>query len=214
VTRLYCERVDTGFWAEPLNAVTNLAFLGVALLVLRTLRRPPGPAWRESWDLGVAIALLGAVAVGSSLWHTLARPWAERADQAPIALLMVWLFEVTMRRRFGWRAPARASILGIFVAVSAALPLFLPRDTWNGSIFYAPAWLALLGLALAGGGAPMLVTWGLFTASLVLRTIDLPICAAVPAGTHFLWHLANAAVIYRLLAPLVAGARRTAARVR
>ena len=28
---LYCERLDPGFWAEPLNAVTNLSFILAAL---------------------------------------------------------------------------------------------------------------------------------------------------------------------------------------
>ena len=28
---IYCERIDTAFWAEPVNAVTNLAFILAAL---------------------------------------------------------------------------------------------------------------------------------------------------------------------------------------
>lgn len=29
----YCERIDPGFWSEPINALTNLAFLVAALWV-------------------------------------------------------------------------------------------------------------------------------------------------------------------------------------
>ena len=42
----YCERTDPGYWAEPVNALTNLAFLLAALI-----------AWRRSAGLPGARAL-------------------------------------------------------------------------------------------------------------------------------------------------------------
>jgi len=39
----------------------------------------------------------------------------------------------------------------------------------------------------------------IFTVSLAVRTIDLAICDTFPLGTHFLWHLLNATVLYVLL---------------
>jgi hypothetical protein len=44
---------------------------------------------------------------------------------------------------------------------------------------------------------------GIFSLSLVLRTVDAAICPAFPLGTHFIWHLLNGLVLYlgmRLLA--------------
>ena len=38
-----------------------------------------------------------------------------------------------------------------------------------------------------------------FTLSLILRIIDLAICNALPLGTHFLWHICNAIVLYLAL---------------
>lgn len=35
-----------------------------------------------------------------------------------------------------------------------------------------------------------------FCISLVLRSIDMAACAINPLGTHFLWHLLNAAMLY------------------
>jgi hypothetical protein len=32
---------------------------------------------------------------------------------------------------------------------------------------------------------------GLLIASLTFRTLDLPLCGAVPFGTHFMWHILN-----------------------
>ncbi|NJN40478.1 MAG: hypothetical protein HC807_06085 [Gammaproteobacteria bacterium] len=38
--------------------------------------------------------------------------------------------------------------------------------------------------------------------SLTFRTLDRDLCAAIPLGTHFLWHLLNAVVLYRLACEL------------
>jgi hypothetical protein len=45
----------------------------------------------------------------------------------------------------------------------------------------------------------MLAAALLFTFSLSLRTLDVPYCESWPLGTHFLWHLLNAAVLYTLV---------------
>jgi hypothetical protein len=210
--RHYCERAGAGLAAEPLNAVSNLAFAWAAWRAWRRADRPPAGS---RWDLHAAAALLAAVAVGSSLWHTLATPWAELADTLPIMLLVVALLEAVLRRVLGLGAAARVAALLLLLAASTALPaaaapLGLPG--WlRGSAFYLPAWAALALLALAararapGAARPLLLTWALFTLSLALRTADLPLCPALPRGTHFLWHLLNAVVLDRLHA-LLAGA--------
>ena len=66
---LYCERTDASFWSEPLNALTNLAFLVAAILIARWARRERG---RLSWDAAVLAALAALVGVGSFLFHTFA----------------------------------------------------------------------------------------------------------------------------------------------
>ncbi len=45
----------------------------------------------------------------------------------------------------------------------------------------------------------MLVTAGIFLVSLAFRTVDVASCGSLPLGTHFLWHVLNAVVLYRLL---------------
>jgi hypothetical protein len=35
--------------------------------------------------------------------------------------------------------------------------------------------------------------------SLIFRSIDMAVCPELPLGTHFLWHLLNAVVLYLLL---------------
>jgi hypothetical protein len=65
------------------------------------------------------------VAVGSSLWHTLAVPWAGLADTIPITLLMVLMLEALLRRVFGLRPGPRAAALSILLVTSVGLPVLV-----------------------------------------------------------------------------------------
>jgi len=48
-------------------------------------------------------------------------------------------------------------------------------------------------------GRPLLVAGTVFAVSLVLRIVDLQVCGVFPLGTHFIWHILNAVVIYAVL---------------
>jgi hypothetical protein len=212
VVRAYCERGGPGWFAEPLNAITNLAFLVAAAGALWRLRRPPLPL-RRAWDVLVAAVLLVAVAAGSTIWHTLARPWAELADAIPIFVLMTFLLEATMRRVLRLPPVWRMSALLVFLAANALVAARVPPQLLHGSLFYAPGWLALGALALAApvrAREALVTAWVLFSFSLVMRTIDLPLCQGMPVGTHFLWHVINALVLYRLTELLVRTIREPA----
>ena len=83
----YCERLEPGFWGEPLNAISNLAFLVAAIYVARYLRWFNLPLARGMmWILGI-------IAVGSFLFHTFATVWASTADVVPImAFILLYVF--------------------------------------------------------------------------------------------------------------------------
>ena len=77
----YCERLGPGFWAEPVNALTNLAFIVAAIW-----------AWRRGEGVvpvRVLAAILFAIGVGSGLFHTLATRWAGVADVVPILIYIL-----------------------------------------------------------------------------------------------------------------------------
>ena len=92
--------------------------------------------------------------------------------------------------------------------MSFALASYVPREVLNGSSGYLPALAALIGLGWLlrghGAGKAMLVAAGLFVVSLMFRIIDLDVCARFPIGTHFLWHVLNAAVLYIVLRGAIA----------
>lgn len=204
----YCERLGAGFWAEPLNAWTNLAFLVAALLAFRLWLRLDRAALdhcrRRDLPSLVLVALVGVIGVGSFLFHTFADHWSVLADIVPIGLFIYAYLALALRRFAGlarWKA-----LLGtaLFAGASVLVETVL-EPALGGSAAYAPALLALFGLGgwLIAAGRPagrLVLGAGLvFAVSLTLRTLDGPLCAAVPIGTHFLWHLLNAATLGLLL---------------
>ncbi|MFN0115841.1 MAG: hypothetical protein ACKVPY_14310 [Paracoccaceae bacterium] len=198
----YCERTGPGLWAEPLNAATNLAFLIAAAF-----------AWRAARGVPVARALAGllaAIGVGSGLFHTLAVGWAAVADVAPIgAFILAYVWAVN-RRLVGVRPAAAAAVTALYLPVHAALAWALAEVPVVGvSAGYLPVPLAILGYAAALGrrlpatARGLAAGAGMLVVSIVLRSLDGPLCGVWPMGTHFLWHLLNAAMLWWMIRVLV-----------
>ncbi|EIM24548.1 ceramidase domain-containing protein [Microvirga lotononidis] len=198
----YCERLGPGFWAEPLNAATNAAFIAAAFYAFLLWRRAGARDWPSLW----LIAVTFVVGTGSFLFHTFANRWSLLADVLPIAVFIYSYFLLAMRRylSLGWAAATAATGLFLLFNLSFDRLWFsvLPGVTLNGSVGYIPAALALLAVGVAcrlsqakAAGLALLVAAGVFALSLYVRSIDEAVCAAMPAGTHFLWHMLNALVL-------------------
>lgn len=202
----YCERLGDGFWAEPLNAISNGAFLLAACVGLWLYHR----SGRRDWPIGILIALVFAIAVGSFLFHTMPRHWTLLADVVPIQLFAFGYFGLALIRYLG--VGVVAALLGTlaFLAgsllISAALGALLPPGM-AGSAGYVSFVLALFGIATAlarreGGEASarlIALAGAVFAVSLTLRSVDHSLCQAIPIGTHWLWHILNAVVLLLLL---------------
>ncbi len=211
---IYCERTGPGPWAEPLNLVTNAAFLLAAAAAAVRFARAPGLTLRGAWDIAALLVLLAAIGIGSALWHAFARPWAALADTIPILLFISLYLPSFLHRVAGLGAAPIVILFAVFQAANVGLRGALPPDALNGSIFYAPAWAGLALMALFSAvrrhpqAARVGAAWGVLTLSLTLRTIDAAACAALPVGTHFLWHLLNAGVLFLLIDALMRSSPR------
>lgn len=190
----YCERLGPGFWAEPFNAVTNLAFLLAALWMARRARGVP---------MAQALCgVLGAIAVGSFLFHTLATAWASLADTLPIAaFILIYLYAVNrdmLALRPGWAALATAAYLPGAALVTAGLAQ-VPFLRVSGAYWTVPLMLVLYAAALRGRlpavARGFVIGAALLSVSIVLRSLDAALCPVWPRGTHFLWHLLNAVML-------------------
>jgi FtsH-binding integral membrane protein len=201
----YCERLSDAFWAEPLNAVSNAAFILAALAGWLWLSR----ADRRDLPATLLIALVFAIGVGSFLFHTMPQRWTLLADVIPIQLFSFLYFGLALRRYLG--LPLLAAGLGTLAFLAAAFALnstlapLLPA-AMRGSAGYAAFVLALLGMALAARfqGKPavaglLLAAGVVFAISLTLRSLDDFACRNIPFGLHWAWHLLNACVLALLL---------------
>lgn len=201
---LYCERVTPSFWAEPVNALSNLAFLIAAYSAFDLWRREG----KGDPAILTLIVIVVAVGLGSFAFHTLATRGAMLLDVAPIGLFIYGYFQLALRRFLLLSWPVSLALLAGFVVLSLALASYVPREVLNGSSGYFPALAALIVLGwLSRGhavGQAMLVAAGLFVVSLIFRIVDLDGCAVWPLGTHFLWHVLNATVLYAVLRGAIA----------
>ena len=197
----YCERQGHGFWSEPVNALTNIAFLLAAAAAFALWRRR-----RETDHPALALIVVTAlVGVGSFIFYTVATRGAMLFDVVPIAVFIYGYFLLALRRFFCLGAFVSTAITLLFAAAS-----YFVENTFHGlhgSVGYLPALGAMICFAAllwprtrrrqtaAGLALAALV----FAASLTFRTMDGDVCAGFPLGTHFLWHILNACVLWLLL---------------
>jgi hypothetical protein len=199
---LYCERTDASFWAEPANALSNAAFLITAAAAFWLWRRQSGSDRSRDWPALALIVVVVAVGLGSFAFHTLATRGAVLADVIPIAVFIYGYLLLALRRFVGLAAGVAVAIVAAYAVGAQALSWLAPPRALNGSVGYLPALVALIVVARAAHGPArrgLELAAMIFTVSLALRTIDLKACDALPLGTHFSWHLLNAAVLYILL---------------
>jgi len=189
---IYCERMDASFWAEPVNAVTNAAFI---LAGLYWLMRSSG-----QFEKTLSVTLI-AIGIGSFLFHTVAQRWAGLADVLPIFVFIALSTYGLFHRYLGWPfwKCLIATLLTLFISISVirysfdALALSL-----NGSENYFFAFVILLASSLMtrsrhpNSTRPLFAASGIFIVSLLCRTLDAQVCPILAIGTHFLWHILNA----------------------
>ncbi len=201
---IYCERTDAAFWSEPINAVTNLAFLISAWAAWQLqARHPDNPATGLTRALIVIIALVG---LGSLAFHTFGTRWAGLLDVVPILAFMLTYLWMVLSRVIGWPVWLAVSAMLAFVAATFSFGALIPAGLRWGGTFYLPsiavllmvAWVFYRRVGVAGGRA-FAIAVGVFIVSYAARTADPVVCAAFPIGTHFIWHLLNAVFLYLLL---------------
>lgn len=190
----YCERTDASYWSEPVNAVTNLAFILAAILM-----------WRRTEGMiagRVLSAILFLIGIGSWLFHTHATAWAATADTTPIMIFTLTYIYLANRDFFGW--PVWSALLGAlaYIPYTAVLtPAFEALPFFTVSSFYWPLPALIFVYAiLLRRRAPALarnlaIGASILCLSITARSLDQGLCAAVPIGTHFLWHILNAVML-------------------
>ena len=192
---IYCERLEHGLWAEPLNALTNLAFILAALYVW--------PRVRSDAHARALTLALGLIGICSGLFHTFAVGWASAADVLSILLFILIYIYTATTRLFAlplWAGFAAVALFFPYAALATPALTALLGEL-NGSTPYVAVLLLITLYALAALPSHPRIAGGMIGGALILavsitlRSIDHTVCPAFPIGTHFLWHCLNALML-------------------
>jgi hypothetical protein len=191
----YCERLIPGFWGEPLNAISNLAFWLTAWLVWRGWQagfkknRPPELLDTAQaaintvairWDINTLLVLQVLIGLGSFAFHTFATRWAGALDVLFIALYLHFYMAVYAHRVLAVRWPfAWLGVLAFLVLSQLA------------------GWL--WGQAAAQLGGPLLIRAGAASGYLGAWTVlVLLVVHSTWRGLPFAKVLAGAAAVFAI----------------
>jgi hypothetical protein len=198
----YCERASTAFWAEPVNAASNLAFVVAAWAVWRMLRRDE----RVPASIGFTAPLMALIGFGSFAFHTLATRWAQVLDVAPIGLFVLCYWGSFLHWFYGLAWKRCLMGVGAFICFIAVFIALVGKYVPNRSGTYVPVLLLMFGIAvvLRGSRDPLRVRqWPqfaaatvVFAAALLARTVDRGVCGHFSLGTHFLWHAFDGYLVF------------------
>lgn len=197
-----CEVLADGFLQEPVSAVTSLAYVVAALVVLHLARRRSGtPAVR-----GYA-ALVAGVGLGSFVQHGPDPAWSDLAHDLPLAAVLCLVAAdgvAALRGRervwWWWVAPTAA-------LVPAILLVPRPADAAQAVVAAVAVVVTLLrARAAAHDRARVLAAVGLLAVGSLVGTLSRaggPLCDPESLWQgHGLWHLLSAAALV-VLAPVV-----------
>lgn len=190
----YCERTDLSYWSEPMNAVSNGAFLVAAAWMWR---RCSGVVWAR-----VLCAILFVIGIGSFLFHTHATRWAELADVVPIAtFILVYLFLVNrdvFGMRWWWAVLATlgfAPYAYVMVPILDSIPFLRISDFYWAVPILLLVYAALLRRRFPATARGLAIGALILCVSITIRSLDQGLCAHWPIGTHFIWHILNATML-------------------
>lgn len=199
----YCERTSPALDSEPLNAISNVAFLVASAAAWRLSSRH-APA-RDGGLIRTLIALIAIIGLSSFLFHTLGTRWAEWADVLPILLFIVLYLWLILTLFFGWSLWLKLAAVLLLSAVTLFLEAFAPAKLLSGGALYLPTAFTLIAVSISlwridrATGRNLVVASAVFCLSFAARTLDMPLCDGWPLGTHFLWHLLNSTLLYLLV---------------
>lgn len=210
-----CERHAEGFFAEPLNTLSNIGFLYVAVMIYRFYHKHEDVMGRWIWDIHAMTFLTFIIGINSIIFHAYPNTTTELMDTIPIVMfIMVYFTSVLFR--IGRTTTFQALIcLVAFVGFSHMLVAQFPRAL-NDSIGYLSSMIALVIIAVylhlkaRPSSTQFMLASIVGITSLFSRAIDREVCEILPIGTHFIWHSLNATLLYILMKQIIRNVNREA----
>jgi len=187
--------------AEPINALTNLAFLIAAYLGYSLLKKKQ----TKDRELLILPWMLLLVGLGSLAYHTARNSLTLVIDGLPIYIFILYAFFICLRELMESKLKATLVLAG-FIMLEILLSIYFPRELLNGSIRHivAVAFVSIMGWFVTRHYGPKVIrplveVVGLYILAIIFRSIDVWICTWFPIGTHFLWHILTAFAGYQVI---------------
>ena len=189
---LYCERTNLEAFGEPLNAISNIAFIlcGIILIFRKGMILNPLP---------YSVIFIG---ISSFLFHYLPNKIFSTLDIFSI-LLFVIMYNVMLTRNI-LNYSVNYTILSsvTLLIISFFTGVFLFKTIIGTSGFYIGLLLYMIYIFYYVKNFQnvkyFLCAIAIFFVSIIFRSIDPYLCNSIFFGTHFIWHILNSVVIYLL----------------
>tara|TARA_Y100000589_G_C27192347_1_gene645325 strand:- start:2144 stop:2791 length:648 start_codon:yes stop_codon:yes gene_type:complete len=194
---IYCERTGSEFWSEPVNALTNFAFiLSSLILAFYLIKKKSNKGDIVNW---IFIFLIFLIGLGSWSFHTLANSISLLLDVIPIGIFIILYTWFTFQRL------VYINSFFPYVAVSGILVLsfllsFIPlygSQSYLGALVF----LFLVGIYCkiyrnSKFSSSLIFASFILFISIIFRTIDMHICEIFFIGSHFIWHILNSILLF------------------
>jgi hypothetical protein len=210
-----CERTGLGPFAEPLNVLSSLWFIFVAVRIYLYYHANEDFERKWMWDIHILTVLCFIIGVNSVIFHAFPTHTTELLDTIPIVMfIMIYFCSVLFRiGHCNWFQG------GICLIAFTGFSYFLVKqfpEALNDSIGYLSSMIALIVIAVhlylqaRPSSQHFMMAAIVGVCSLFCRAIDHAVCDMLPTGTHFLWHTLNATLLYILLKQIIRNVNREA----
>jgi hypothetical protein len=199
---IYCERVSSDLFAEPINFLSNIAFIIAFYILLQRLKDVSSSDKSHKRYSTILTYLILLIGLGSFLFHAFGNLWSAFADTLPIMVFI--LFYLYIAVRFYLEQTNLVSVAALIIFLS--LNILLGYAGVEEIASYLTALLAMLlisaislmrqKLEISRG---LLIASIIFIISLTFRQLDAFACYYIPFGTHLIWHILNAILLYSLV---------------
>ena len=195
----YCERTAADIFSEPLNSITNLAFILISYLIFKKYK---------NYDYGLIFSgLIFCIGIGSFVLHTIPSKITALVDVMFILFFIIFFLYILYREvlkltiMYALFLSLASPILYYYLGSSLKEHISLVGD----SSFYIVILLHLnliyfyLLVKKENFNNYILFAGIIFLISIFFRIIDKVYCDINLYGTHFLWHILNSLVLFYLV---------------
>lgn len=202
---LHCERIQEGFFEEPLNALSNLGFIIAAFYLYKFIKTKKNQPFSNYF----LVYLCGFIGLGSMTFHITAKMWAAMYfDVLPIAVFAATFMYLFSRHILRLGMVGTTLLLALLIFENFVFKSYVGRAP-DGYVSLIPSAFFLLFICIF-----MIITKNRSTKNICIataiaivaifcRATDMYFCDVNPYGMHFIWHSLMGVFMYIVTRELI-----------